>query len=472
MIETREMRHSGRRRRFRHVLLALVLLACGGTVGKRTAGGESHFLESCPESCGSGLECIAGLCTRGCLVDESDCSDLSPRAVCTNQSVEPGHVAVCDLACDGDRDCDVLGRDFRCSAGFCRLPSDAPPDNPPAEPPGMGGGGGEPSFVPFAPQCTPALSVQSECSFEDTCAVLHCGDGFSQFGKDGCTRFCEADTDCGPGERCRHTILVNPDACPSLGSEVGSCEMDGGNCYCPITDDCVHPSICVDAALYPESQDCPVDGATCAELDTLQASALSAIEDPGGADLIDKANQCLARIGVRRDELACGPNRQIPFAPECAEPVSIPSNCGFEATCAALGCGDGLSQFDENGCTRYCQTTADCGPGQRCRHTRLVVSEDECPSLGSEVENCSLEAETCECSISADCPHPDICVDATKYPESLDCAVEGASCQALAYSEFELQLFLDGGPASDAASEAQTCLDAIRAQQQAAACSD
>ena len=109
MTEQRGTSNSGRRRvlRFRHVVLALVVAACGGTIGKRTAGGESHFLKACPGDCGAGLECISGVCTRGCVVGKSECSDLAPGATCTNQSIEPGRVAVCDLACDRDRDCNA-----------------------------------------------------------------------------------------------------------------------------------------------------------------------------------------------------------------------------------------------------------------------------------------------------------------------------------------------------------------------------
>jgi hypothetical protein len=189
-----------------------------------------------------------------------------------------------------------------------------------------------------------------------------------------------------------------------------------------------------------------------------------------GSSLAAQAAQCLTRVDAQRRSLGCGPNPFIPFFPECAEPLDFHSNCGFEATCEQLGCGDGLSQFDENGCTRYCETTADCGAGQRCRHTRLVLSDEECPSLGSEVEGCSLVDDACSCSITDDCPHPDICVDATKYPESLDCAVEGASCQALNYTAFELQMFLDGDATTDAANEARTCLDAIQARLQVVDC--
>src|SRR5687768_6996930 len=75
---------SPKRFRLRYFVLALAVAACGGSLGQRKAGGESHFLEVCEESCGGGLQCISGVCTRSCLVETADCSDLSPRAMCTN----------------------------------------------------------------------------------------------------------------------------------------------------------------------------------------------------------------------------------------------------------------------------------------------------------------------------------------------------------------------------------------------------
>ncbi len=121
--------------RWRTLCAALVLAACGGAVGQSTAGGESHFLRHCATSCEKGLECVSGVCTRGCLVGQDECSDLSPDATCTDQSIEPGAVAVCDLSCSTSSDCDNLGADYQCEAGFCRGPALS------NEPPGTGGAG-------------------------------------------------------------------------------------------------------------------------------------------------------------------------------------------------------------------------------------------------------------------------------------------------------------------------------------------
>jgi len=129
-----------RRGAWRFLALGLWLGACGGAVGKPTVGGESHFLRKCGDdkaTCGSGLTCVSGVCTRGCLLETDKCTDLSPRATCTNASIEPGELAVCDVSCAEATACAALGEDFVCDHGFCRGPSVLPP----AESSGGAGGG-------------------------------------------------------------------------------------------------------------------------------------------------------------------------------------------------------------------------------------------------------------------------------------------------------------------------------------------
>jgi hypothetical protein len=105
----------------RAVGVALFIAACGGTVGKvPMIGSESHFLAYCQTACDAGLECIGGICTRSCLTDSSSCSDLGYGAQCTNQSVEPGQVAVCDVSCTVNPDCEPFGTGYTCEAGYCR----------------------------------------------------------------------------------------------------------------------------------------------------------------------------------------------------------------------------------------------------------------------------------------------------------------------------------------------------------------
>ena len=76
----------------------------------------------------------------------------------------------------------------------------------------------------------------------------------------------------------------------------------------------------------------------------------------------------------------------------------------------------------------------------------------------------------CECGITADCVHPDICVDATAYPTSQDCAVDEASCQALEFGASRLRMLLEAEPTADAAAEAQACLNAIQVKLQRVDC--
>ena len=112
--------------------LAVLAGACGGTTANTPSlGSESHFLAHCAGSCGDGLDCIGGICTRACLTASSSCADLAPDASCTDQSVEPGAVAVCDVACTVQSDCARLGANYTCQGSFCRTGS--PPD------PGDGG---------------------------------------------------------------------------------------------------------------------------------------------------------------------------------------------------------------------------------------------------------------------------------------------------------------------------------------------
>jgi hypothetical protein len=129
----RRLGRSGLLRSGLATLAACVLIgACGGeTSNPILLGGESHFLQQCTRgaeaSCGPGFDCISGVCTRGCLVSETSCSDLSAVATCTAASIEPGAVAVCDVSCSSDGDCAALGVRHQCDGGFCRAPASAGP---------------------------------------------------------------------------------------------------------------------------------------------------------------------------------------------------------------------------------------------------------------------------------------------------------------------------------------------------------
>lgn len=101
-------------------LAAWLLTACLSNHEPQGLGGESHFLRHCDDECGGDLDCIQGVCTRGCVVGKDGCGDLATAASCTAESGEPGAVAVCDLSCSGDGDCRALSDGHRCENGFCR----------------------------------------------------------------------------------------------------------------------------------------------------------------------------------------------------------------------------------------------------------------------------------------------------------------------------------------------------------------
>jgi hypothetical protein len=70
-------------------VLALLLLAfsCGQAQTVEPTGGETHFLARCTAgstSCGSGLSCVCGICTRRCDA-RAACQDL-PAAACVAPS--------------------------------------------------------------------------------------------------------------------------------------------------------------------------------------------------------------------------------------------------------------------------------------------------------------------------------------------------------------------------------------------------
>jgi hypothetical protein len=146
----------GRRASWCYVIAALWAAACGGALGQTTVGGESHFLRHCGDGCGESLECIADVCTRSCRIDDAGaCNDLASTARCTNTSIEPGVIAVCDQACAGNADCSARGAGFSCEAGYCRGPALSGSPNPP-EPVGDAGqsSGGTPMSTGGTPVST------------------------------------------------------------------------------------------------------------------------------------------------------------------------------------------------------------------------------------------------------------------------------------------------------------------------------
>lgn len=93
---------------------------CGHVDGNDS---ESHFLAACTTSCGDGLVCLCGVCTKSC-TEASECTAIDERAECVQipESWECRSSAVksCDVACLSDDGCSRFGAGQKCLAGRCR----------------------------------------------------------------------------------------------------------------------------------------------------------------------------------------------------------------------------------------------------------------------------------------------------------------------------------------------------------------
>lgn len=99
-------------------LMLLVLSACGG----RAAGPDGslagpRFLADCEQSCGDGLDCIDGHCTRACTRDDG-CDELAPGAECV-ESPDSSRAGQCAVPCGSDSGCMALGAGSYCGGAFC-----------------------------------------------------------------------------------------------------------------------------------------------------------------------------------------------------------------------------------------------------------------------------------------------------------------------------------------------------------------
>src|SRR3954454_10716854 len=85
-----------------------------------TGDSETHFLQTCTDSCSGGLTCLCGVCTKPC-AEQASCGELSPAASCEGSCSDASKV--CDVACGNDGECASLGADFGCNSGHCRQSS-------------------------------------------------------------------------------------------------------------------------------------------------------------------------------------------------------------------------------------------------------------------------------------------------------------------------------------------------------------
>ncbi len=153
------------------MLLPTVLVAVGCETAGPDTGGETHFLRVCSpdtNSCGTGLECICGICTQRCEA-RSSCSDLAdaecvPLSYLWSSDEDPLCASpsekVCELSCQTDARCADISPHHRCEGGSCRLAASA----------SESGGGADDSSADGSPACA--------ASHLDANEVVVLGDSF------------------------------------------------------------------------------------------------------------------------------------------------------------------------------------------------------------------------------------------------------------------------------------------------------
>src|SRR5688500_4394951 len=102
--------------------MSIALAACADTNTKTDVETETHFLHGCESSCGAGLSCICGVCTRACTNDTA-CEALDDGASCaaTPNACGDSVASTCDVECTSIADCEALSGNFECAQGRCRV---------------------------------------------------------------------------------------------------------------------------------------------------------------------------------------------------------------------------------------------------------------------------------------------------------------------------------------------------------------
>jgi hypothetical protein len=331
--------------------LILGLLALGSCADSRPPSGssETHFLLRCDDdSCGAGLECLCGACTKPCTADSS-CRSLGETARCAASVGACDEAETCDVECQNNADCEALGSAHRCEQGRCRAPaiaSGTPPPTPTTTPPA---------------NPDPGLAY-GPCVDNPSCGE---GSGLASQSSDGtcfCTVFCEQDGDCPQPAtgtvrpRCIHDDLV-------INGMSGECELP-----CALGDRCPDGSACNGGGCRFDSGSSAVDGGVSS---VPRPATTPIVDDPPPCDpgscLFDGV--CYPN-GTTSEDGCCTCNES---GGSCIEPAWCPGwvwigkRCATNEDCDAprsgLECRSDF--FGERGvCTRDCGF--GCPTGTEC----------------------------------------------------------------------------------------------------------
>lgn len=98
-----------------------VLLASCAKSEDPAQGSQTHFLDSCEDSCAPPYDCLCGVCTLPCEQDDA-CASEADDARCVSASGSCGAGLLCDVECTNDDDCEATNDAFVCESGRCRAP--------------------------------------------------------------------------------------------------------------------------------------------------------------------------------------------------------------------------------------------------------------------------------------------------------------------------------------------------------------
>jgi hypothetical protein len=134
-------------------------------------------------------------------------------------------------------------------------------------------------------------TVDTTCSFVDTCAALGCGTPFGAFDASGCLRpQCDSSDECASGERCVPSVLHGNECYSSV---YEGCEAECNRCGCSWSEDCAQVAYCLDADDYPPSAECDLSEQGCSGLSSF-VNELERTEYEG--DTADAVMACRSKV--------------------------------------------------------------------------------------------------------------------------------------------------------------------------------
>ncbi len=134
-------------------------------------------------------------------------------------------------------------------------------------------------------------TVDTTCSFADTCDAVGCGTPFGMFDAAGCVRpQCESSDICASGERCVPSVLHGNDCYSAI---YEGCEQTCDRCNCVATEDCAQVAYCLKVEDYPPDEECDLSQRGC---DGLSLFVYELERTPYRGDTADAVAACRTKV--------------------------------------------------------------------------------------------------------------------------------------------------------------------------------